>query len=395
MTRAKPNPAARPIEALEPRTLLAASVVDLAVFYTPAAVMALGLGASEAQLHQRIAADVADANLAFANSQIDIELRLVLAAPVNYVEGPTMAADLDRIRRTDDGILDEVHVARANAGADLVALYRTRGASLISGISYELTNPTAALPDPITGKAPAAAFAFSVVAADEPWVLAHEVGHSFGAGHDKTTDPDGGMTAYAAGYRHDHGEVRFRTIMAYGSEPLIPHFSNPAISYEGIPTGIDNDADNARAMNLVAPAVASYYAPPIVEEPPPPPPPPDTAAPRATLVAATLRRAVARPYRFSITFTDASPISGRSVRNAVLVVGPNRFRQIAQLFSLKSFAGGTRLVAVYQVTPPGKSWNPLHNGSYQVKIRARTVFDAAGNFMPVQRARTFKIAIRR
>ena len=382
------------IEPLELRALLAANVVDLAVFYTPAAVVAQEADATEAQLLQQIVADVADANQAFANSHVDVSLRLVSAQKVDYAEAASMSADLDRLRRTDDGVLDEVHVARAAAGADLVALYRARGGSILSGISYELTDPSAALPDPITGKAPAAAFAFSVVAVGEPWALAHELGHSFGAGHDNVTDPDGGMTPFAAGYRYDDGQTRFRTIMAYGPEPLIPYFSTPLASHEGVPVGIENAADNARAMNLVAGAVAAYYtAPPPVE--PPPPPAPDTAPPRATLSAATLRRATARPYRFKVTFTDASAISRRSVRNALLILGPNRFRQAARLISLKTNAAGTTLSAVYELRPPGKTWDAPDNGIYTVKLRGRTILDAASNCMPVQKVEAFKVAIRR
>jgi hypothetical protein len=396
-------------EPLEQRLLLSMPhTIDLAVFFTPAAVEALGPGAGDAQMLAQIQADVEDANLALANSRVDIEIRLVSAQRLDYAEGPNMATDLDRLRRVDDGFLDEVHLVRWAVGADLVTLYRARGSSLISGLSYQLTDASAAMPDPLTGRAPAAAFAFSVVAVGGRWVLAHELAHKLGAGHDLIQTPGGGMTADAAGYRHDDGQVSFRTIMAMGPEPLIPYFSNPDVLYDGVPTGVANVADNARAMNQVAPAVAGYYTMPAVEQPPPeeppaPPPPPalpaapppDVAPPRGRLSAATIRRGMARPHRFTITFTDQSPISKRPLRDAVLVTGPAGYRQPAKLVSIRASADGRTVSAVYEVVGRGKKWDSSANGTYQVRIRGRTVFDAARNFMPVQTVGIFKVAIPR
>jgi hypothetical protein len=89
--------------------------------------------------------------------------------------------------------------------------------------------------------------------------LIHEWGHNLGCHHDR---PDAaGPTSYpfAYGWRQcSTNAPMFRTVMAYacGSAIRINYFSNPRLSYAGIPLGVDealdpeNAADNARAIGL-------------------------------------------------------------------------------------------------------------------------------------------------
>lgn len=59
---------------------------------------------------------------------------------------------------------------------------------------------------------------------------------------------------------------RYRTVMAYDNEfgeyTRIPYFSNPDVSYQGIPTGVlpgqPNEANNALTINNSASTVASF-----------------------------------------------------------------------------------------------------------------------------------------
>jgi len=103
--------------------------------------------------------------------------------------------------------------------------------------------------------------------------FAHEQGHNEGAHHDRwTVDDDLVLYPYAYGFwmwsttlsRYTH-----RTIMAYDcyayqgvSCTRVNYWSNPAVSYSGMPTGIaaglTNAADNHLTLNNTAPLVAKF-----------------------------------------------------------------------------------------------------------------------------------------
>ena len=77
------------------------------------------------------------------------------------------------------------------------------------------------------------------------YTFAHEIGHNLGAAHNRETFENNGQDwthtfSYAFGYLIENVQ---RTIMSYlsttyGNETRIPRFSNPAITYDGYPTGI-------------------------------------------------------------------------------------------------------------------------------------------------------------
>lgn len=112
-----------------------------------------------------------------------------------------------------------------------------------------------------------ASSAFSVTASDciANSTLAHELGHNMGNAHDRATGGTG-VYPYSYGYRDEVG--KFRTIMAYAcptvSCPRVKYFSNPRLSINGRPLGIDpnadaaNSADNSRSMNEVRHTVANW-----------------------------------------------------------------------------------------------------------------------------------------
>jgi hypothetical protein len=77
--------------------------------------------------------------------------------------------------------------------------------------------------------------------------------------HHDHDNAGGALFPYSYGWQ-DPLEA-FRTIMAYnctGNCPKAQHFSNPAVSYSGLPTGVADYADNARSLNDTAYTVANW-----------------------------------------------------------------------------------------------------------------------------------------
>ena len=133
---------------------------------------------------------------------------------------------------------------------------------------------------------------FSLIGDEEDQlILAHEVGHNQGAHHHREDEsPITGQTPtnflydYGYGWRFDDSDYIFgintrdtyySTVMAYtpcgaddGTPPCdephirIPRFSNPDVTFDSKPTGVDNREDNARVLENTGPLVASFYANP-------------------------------------------------------------------------------------------------------------------------------------
>ncbi|MDF9828332.1 hypothetical protein M2447_002450 [Ereboglobus sp. PH5-10] len=106
--------------------------------------------------------------------------------------------------------------------------------------------------------------------------LAHELGHNFGCYHDRDEAAAGG-TDDDGYYNYGHiftvsGSGSFGTIMSYAGTSLYPgsrriaFFSNPSVTYLGVPTGLPEGdpraADNARFLREEAPEMASYRSAP-------------------------------------------------------------------------------------------------------------------------------------
>ena len=94
------------------------------------------------------------------------------------------------------------------------------------------------------------AFAFSTTDIDcalGNLSFAHEVGHNQGCTH----DPDNAGGAYVDyGYGHRWDSNRYRSVMAYSPGSRLMYFSNPDVTHNGFPTGIANQRDNARVLEL-------------------------------------------------------------------------------------------------------------------------------------------------
>jgi len=246
-----------------------ASRIDVMVVYTPAARAGAG---GTSQIRALIDQMILQTNDAFSNSQVNTRLRLVYTAEVNYTESGDLSLDLERLQTDGDGYLDDVHPLRDTYGADLVSLIVEQGDS--AGIAYKMEDVAPWFAD----------WAFSVVVREyavSNYTFSHEIGHNMGADHDwyvsTSTDP----------YTYCHGYVApdrtWRTIMAYWREcddcaltycDRIPHYSNPNVLYNGVPTGVPGntdtscvegdcnhpecDADVARTFNNTAYTVANF-----------------------------------------------------------------------------------------------------------------------------------------
>jgi peptidyl-Asp metalloendopeptidase len=242
-----------PPEAM-PKAAAGPSVIDILVVYTAAASAGAG---GDAAIRTRIDKAVAEANTAFLNSQVNAKLNLVRAEQVNYAESGNLGTDLTRLQNKTDGYMDQVHALRETYKADLVSLVVEKTSGGVAGIGYVMTSVSSYFKG----------YAFTAIARQYTGAyntLAHEVGHNLGCAHDRQNSTSQAAYPYSYGYRFYANGVQYRTIMAYYPGQGIPYYSNPNVSYLGVPTGIPggqaNAADNARTINNTSPTAMNFYA---------------------------------------------------------------------------------------------------------------------------------------
>lgn len=243
------------------------SEVRVLIVYTPALQAEQG-GATG--MKALIDLFVQSANQAFEDSGISPRLVLAHSAMVDYVaEDP--GTDLFRLQNSYDGYMDEVHTLRNKHAADLVHLL-TNPPTRISGIAYLLQHE--ALDFEFYG--------FALSAVDDERVFTHEIGHNFGAAHDRFVMPPEPIYSFAYGYVNEQAlkpdaslDALWYTVMAYPNRcrnagldcQQLLRFSNPDQSYMGDPlgvpadseeTGFDGPADTRRTLNNTARWVGSF-----------------------------------------------------------------------------------------------------------------------------------------
>ena len=277
-------------------TATAATTVDVLIGYTNGFATRLG-GQSQATTRLTYLVDVT--NQAYANSQIDAQVRLVRAMQVTYPDNTSNQAALyalTGVTCTDqpNGSLDceivgspaslqPLHTARDQYGADLVSLVRNFndpendgcGIAWLNGggqrniTSDDQFSGMSVISDS-NGTGPGSFPDNSFVCRDES--LAHELGHNMGSAHDRdTADGDDdvlqpgeyGRYPYSFGHKTDAGAGNFFTVMTYGDTGQTKYrvFSNPDITYcGGRACGVANQADNARSLRQTMPVVAGFLS---------------------------------------------------------------------------------------------------------------------------------------
>ncbi len=232
----------------------AGPTVDVLLLYTPAArAYAGGYAGMQAALQSFIAAT----NTAYANSQVDLTVRLVGSSEVSYTESSSFNTDLVRLQNGSDGYMDEAASLRDAFGADLVGLIRRDAAAGVAGLAYVGGGD---------GNASFAPYAYSVTAdnwALGNWAFPHELGHNYGCWHDRQNSSS--THPYAYGWRfYGNNGSQYITVMAYYPGTRILYFSNPSVLYQGQPTGVaspaSNAADNALLLSVSAPGTSAFRA---------------------------------------------------------------------------------------------------------------------------------------
>ena len=222
-------------------------VMDLIVFYTAAARQNQG-GVS--QIEAMAQAAVANANTAFMNSNVDAEFRVVLVEELAFSETTNCGSDLGAFRNnaTAQARRNEYH-------ADMVGLLIEPN---YCGCGYVMRNPG-------PGFAGSAFQVTGVHCAVGNLTYAHEHGHNMGMEHDPANGTSPANASYPWAFGHFQSNS-FRTVMSYANQctncPRRMYFSNPNVSFQGNPTGIANERDNARTARLTAPIIADFRTPP-------------------------------------------------------------------------------------------------------------------------------------
>ncbi len=235
-----------------------AGEIDVMVVYTAQARSSMG---GTTAMQNMINLAMSETNTGFANSQVNQRFVLVHTHEFAYTELDfySMLTDL---QDANGDALDPVHSLRNTYSADLVIMLVAN--TDYCGLAYLMTNPS-------TNFAP---YAFSVVSincATGYYSFAHEAGHNMGSQHNRQNAGDPLRPgAYDFSYGYYNTGAHFRTIMAYncpGGCTRINYWSNPYVTYNGLPTGVvqsdPSAAYNTLSLNQTAPYVANFRVRPF------------------------------------------------------------------------------------------------------------------------------------
>jgi hypothetical protein len=243
---------------------------DVLVLYTDAAIAAVGIET----LNATTDANVAWTNQAYVNSDVDLEV-----VAIAKVRSPIQ--ETGDLIQTQSVLYSSPEVAalRAQYGADIVLLItnHTSGYDGVGRLWYGFSGSTITFLD-----------AHATIRRNKftPRTMAHELGHAQGLVHNREAEGGGVSGQYHYGYRRciTGGFADIMSNLCSGAT-AIQQFSNPRLTFNGMPTGVDpavnpsTAADASRQLNENAAMIANIRNPPV--EPPPPPPPPPGTVPNA------------------------------------------------------------------------------------------------------------------
>jgi len=243
----------------------ATRIVDVMFLYTPLLRQRYGAAALDLLWDQ----EVALANVAFANSGLDIALRRVDDREVAYPE------DRDNFQLIDElwlasiagasgyhSSLNFLAAARQTVGADIVSMWRTHDLNTRGSCGIAHLGGFDGVIDPRDGVQANMDGAHGGSLCDA-FVFVHETGHNLGAGHNNGSGTDA--------WSHAFGKTgRYTTMMwsAGTGDPdrflTVSYFSNPGITCGaapcGIAAGLAGESDNADTMDRIADDVEGYVA---------------------------------------------------------------------------------------------------------------------------------------
>ena len=216
--------------------------VDVLVAYTKNAA------AHFDDIHKDLATlAVEQTNHTFRRSGVtSVEINLVGTVQVDYDEAD--ASHFDHVWRfadRRDGYMDTIHKLRDDTKADIAILIvdDEKGCGLATRVAGEADE------------------AFAVVHHDcalKSFSFAHEIGHIFGARHDRALDQS--TRPFPYGHAFVRG-TKWRTIMAYrnscGDCPREPVWSSPKVTVRGEAAG-DNTTRNAQVISERAATIAGF-----------------------------------------------------------------------------------------------------------------------------------------
>lgn len=260
------------------------TTVDLVIGYTPTFASDNG-GASGAVTRLNYLVDVA--NVAYGNSQINAQARLVATVLVTYPDATANEGTLEQLtgynstsntQTTPDPAFNALRAAREQYGADLVSMVRSfrepenGGCGLAwligGGQSGVSTSDSYFGYSVVSDGTDAGTDGKTYYCLDES--LAHEMGHNMGAAHDVDTAKGSngildaneyGAFPYSFGYKSVAGN--FYTVMAYGDkgQQIYRIFSDPRSTFcGGNVCGVDGQSDNAQTLTQTIPTVATFRA---------------------------------------------------------------------------------------------------------------------------------------